>query len=158
MNENKFETLDQLLAANDDEETIEELFGHLSEVCEFGAKIDYLNPHQKALYLIEILEMEINSGGFNQYFFNSYGEFAHETIAALTDIKAYKTSKLLQTAVSPFPNKTVPKDTKERQKIVNEIEKKANLDWEGLNVKFYDYEDDINGLLINYIKLNRASF
>jgi hypothetical protein len=158
MTGNKFETLDQLLAANQDEETIVKLFDFLSDISEYGEKIEVLNPHQRVVYYIEILETEINNGGFNQYFFNSYGNFAHETIAALSEIKAHKTSEILKLAVAAFPNKTAPKDREERQNIMDDIEDAANLIWEELDQKFYLYDDDINGLLINYIKLNRASF
>ncbi len=47
-------------------------------------------------YLVVILHNQVLNGGFHQYFVNGYGQFAEETINALSDIGAYKRSSLLE--------------------------------------------------------------
>lgn len=41
-----------------------------------------------------------------------------------------------------------------RQKILEQIEEKANEIWEELDQRFFEYEDDLNLLNIDYIKKN----
>ncbi|MDN3657231.1 DMP19 family protein [Ferruginibacter paludis] len=91
---------------------------------------------------------EINNGGFNQYFCNSSGDNAHETILSIESIGAHKTADILQKAIDQFPNKTVPKDRDERTEIVEQIEEVADEVWGELDEKFFEYEDDLNTLNI----------
>jgi len=53
----------------------------------------------KYTYLIVVLENQVINGGFDQYFFNGYGQFAHETIKALAILGASKKADLLQDAL-----------------------------------------------------------
>ena len=59
---------------------------------------------------------------FNQFFCNSSGRNAHETILSLKSIGAEKTANLLQKAIDQFPDKHVPKNKKERIELVLQIE------------------------------------
>ncbi|MBP0902702.1 DUF4375 domain-containing protein [Mariniflexile gromovii] len=63
---------------------------YLSKKSKYGEKADRLNPSQKIFLLIDSLESEINNGGFNQFYFNSSGNFSHETVEALLQIGATK--------------------------------------------------------------------
>lgn len=49
---------------------------------------------------IDELEMEVNNGGFNQYFINSSGQNCYETLNALKKVKKVKTAKLLEDAIN----------------------------------------------------------
>lgn len=63
----------------------------------------------------------MNNGGFSQFFFNSSGDFSHETLDALKVIKAERTAILLEKAIAEFPNAKVPKDTAERRELMEKI-------------------------------------
>ena len=104
------------------------------------------------------MEREINNGGFSQYFFNSSGNYAHETVRSLKLIVANKTADILQKAIDQFPNKLVPKDRDERQKVLDQIGEESNAIWNGLDQKFYAYEDDLNTLNLEYVKQNISEF
>lgn len=54
-----------------------------------------LPENEKVVYTIAVLDMQINNGGFNQYFVNGYGQFARETIKSLELINAQKTGEIL---------------------------------------------------------------
>ncbi|MBN1215668.1 MAG: DUF4375 domain-containing protein [Candidatus Lokiarchaeota archaeon] len=49
--------------------------------------IFYQNPNElslpeKNIIFIEKLEREVNNGGFNQFFFNSAGDYSHDILTA----------------------------------------------------------------------------
>jgi hypothetical protein len=117
-----------------------------------------LTEPQKNFYFNQNLEREINNGGFNQFFYNSSGDFAHETLTSLRTIGANKTADILQQAIDQFPDSTVPKDRAKRQEILEQIENTADEVWEQLDQAFYKYEDNLYNLNIEYIKQNRNSF
>jgi hypothetical protein len=117
-----------------------------------------LTEPQKNFYHNQNLEREINNGGFSQYFVNSSGDFAHETVKSLRAIGANHTADILQAAIDEFPNKKVPRDRDERTELVRQIEEIANEKWEDLDQKFFEYKDDLNSLNIEYVKKHRTEF
>lgn len=155
---NKKPDIDKLLKSEDINNSIIELDNYISAFCNYGDSIERLNEHQKNFFYNQTLEREINNGGFNQFYFNSSGGFAHETIISLKAIGASKTAMIVEKANDQFPDKIVPKDRESRQEILSQIEGKANEIWEELDQKFFAYEDDLNALNMDYIKKNKASF
>lgn len=85
-----------------------------------------LTEPQKVFLFIENLEREVNNGGFNQFYYNSSGDYAHETFNALRTIGANKMSGIVNKANSVWPNQTVPKDRTERQNIQEIIGEQAD--------------------------------
>ena len=154
----KIQNLDGLLTSDDSNGSIIELDNFIGELCDYGDELDKLTEPQKLFYINQNLEREVNNGGFNQYFINSSGNYAHETILSLKAIGADKTASILQQAIDQFPNKTVPKDRDERTEIVEQIEEVADEVWDELDQKFYKYEDDLNTLNIEYVKKHKDFF
>jgi Domain of unknown function (DUF4375) len=154
----KISNLEDLLNSDDSNRSIIEFDNFIGELCDYGDDFSKLTEHQKLFYLTQNLEREINNGGFNQYFCNSSGDNAHETILSLKAIGADKTADILQKAIDQFPGKTVPKDRDERVEIVEQIEETDNEVWEELDENFFEYEDDLNTLNIEYIKKYKAFF
>ena len=154
----KIFNLDTLLSAHNTNGSIIELDNFVGELCDYGDDYSKLTEPQKLFYFNQNLEREINNGGFNQYFCNSSGEYAHETILSLKAIGADKTADILQKAIAQFPDKKVPKDRDERTEIVEQIEEIAGEIWDGLDQAFYKYEDDLNTLNIEFVKKNKSFF
>jgi len=154
----KIKNLDELLNSDDSNRSIIELDNFIGELCDYGDNFSKLTDQQKLFYLNQNLEREINNGGFNQYFINSSGDNAHETILSLKAIGADKTADILQKAIDQFPDKTVPKDRDKRTEIVEQIEEVADEVWNDLDQKFYQYEDNLNALNIEYIKKHTDFF
>ena len=150
--------LEELLISESTNNAINELDDYISELCAWGESIDTLTQQQKNFYFNQNLEREINNGGFNQFYINSSGDFAHETVESLKAIGADKTAEILKNANGQFPNQTVPKDRAERQEIVEQIEEEANIVWEELDQQFFAYEDDLNTLNLDYIRKNKSFF
>jgi len=152
------DNLEELLNSDDTNSSIIDLDNFIGELCDYGDNMDVLSEPQKNFYLNQNLEREINNGGFNQYFINSSGDYAHETIQSLKLIGANHTADILQKAIDQFPDKKVPKDRDERIEIVEKIEETANEVWEDLDQKFFEYVDDLNALNIEYVRRNKEHF
>jgi hypothetical protein len=150
--------IDALLASPDTNNSIIELDNYICKLCSWGDKLEQLTEPQKNLYFNQNLEREINNGGFNQFFYNSSGDFAHETIKSLQTIDAVITADILQQAINQFPNSSIPKDRTERQGVLERIEEKANAVFEQLEQKFQAYEDNLTELNLTYVRKNRSSF
>jgi len=155
---NKKFDLEILLAADDVNSSIIEIDNFVCELCSWGNGIDKLTEYQKSFYFNQNLEREINNGGFNQYFYNSSGNFAHDTVISLKEINANKTADILQEAINQFPDSIVPKNRDERQTLLEEMGETANDIFETLDQKFFLYEDDLNTLNIDYIRKNKNMF
>jgi hypothetical protein len=114
---------------------------------------DLTEPERVFIY-IDLLEAQVNNGGFDQFFFNSSGDHAHEILAAYKTIKAYKTADLIEEAIKLFPTLPVPKDTTTRRELMQDLDEKISEEWHQLDDKFYEYEDNIPELIIEYVKAN----
>ncbi len=156
--ENKKLNLEKLLSSDDMNGSIIELDNYIGEFCSYGDEMEKLTEQQKQFYYNQCLEREVNNGGFNQYFYNSSGNFAHLTVLSLRIINANTTADILQKAINQFPNKEVPRNRTERQVILEQIEEVADPIWEELDQKFFVYEDDLNLLNIEFIRQNKDKF
>jgi hypothetical protein len=59
-----------------------------------------LAPGVRAIWLTWIVEAEVNNGGFNQYYYNTDGEFASEAVAAFEYFGAKQHAALMREANS----------------------------------------------------------
>lgn len=57
---------------------------------------------------IEDLDMEVNNGGFNQYFFNSSGQHCFETLRELKKLGMNKKARLLEEAIALINSNKLP--------------------------------------------------
>jgi hypothetical protein len=154
----KAQNLDELLNLEDTNASIAELADVISKECNYGDGIGSLTEPQKNFFYNQWLEMEINNGGFDQYFFNSSGEFAHETVVSLKLIGAHKSVIMLQTAIDQFSNGIVPKDRAERIGLMELIREGAEEIWSELDSRFFEQDEDLDKLNLDYIRINRELF
>ncbi|MFN4199498.1 MAG: DMP19 family protein [Flavobacterium sp.] len=120
--------------------------------------MDKLTEPQKQFYYIQRFEAEVYNGEFSQYFYNSSGDFTHETVTTLKEIGAFTTALILQDAINQFPDKKVPQNRIKRQDILEKIEIQASSLWNNLDEKFYNSEEDLNVLLFEFIKKHKDKF
>lgn len=150
--------IEALLLLPNADAAIIEIDNYVCELGSWGDTLEQLTEPQKNFYFNQNLEREINNGGFDQFFSNSSGDYAHETLTSLKLIGANKTVDILQKAIDQFPNSTVSKDRDKRQNFLEQMEEKANEVWEQLDQAFYKYDDNLNDLNIEFIKQNKNSF
>ena len=129
-----------------------------SQKCQHGDDMDALSAPERVFYITQLLEMEVNNGGFDQFFYNSSGDFSNEVVAAFTEIGAYRTAEICKKALTALGN-AVPADRDERVKMLNAVvNKKVEKLLGECDDAFYDYADDLNALNYAYVMKHRASF
>jgi hypothetical protein len=151
-------SIDEILNMDDHTSAIIELDDIVNEISNYGEDLTKLTEPEKVLLFVENLEREVNNGGFNQFYWNSSGDYAQETLEGLKIIKANKMAEILQRANSEWPDRTVPKDRTLRQNLQETIEEQADIVWEQCDNDFYQYLDDIVELLLDYVKLHKSEF
>jgi len=118
-----------------------------------------LPDDQKTVYTIAVLNQQVFNGGFHQYFFNGYGQFAAITIGFLKDINALIGSQLLQEALELVNYQADELDNFRRKVFNREIDKLVGFDddlmgkLEALDNKFNCSTEDLEVLLGNYLRL-----
>jgi hypothetical protein len=117
-----------------------------------------LTPAEQIAYCIDALEREVNNGGFRQFFENSSGDTAMETIASLEAIGAKRVAKLVRRAIAVFPGAVAPRDRDTRSALIDELSDTQTEAWETLDGEFYTYPDDLTRLLRRYVEAHRGSF
>jgi hypothetical protein len=101
--------------------------------------------------LVELLEGEINNGGFHQFFYNSAGDETVKMIRALKTIGALKAADIVGRAAAKFPGALPPTNRKKRQDLLlDKVDPHTNI-FEKLDQEFFSYPDDLQGLLEKYM-------
>ena len=92
---------DQLLINEYYLEAVKELKEEtLSDANLWYSHIISLPVKYQVVYTVWVFHTQIFNGGFHQYFFNAYGQFAYLTVEHLRLINAFKSADLLETAIS----------------------------------------------------------
>ena len=73
---------------------------HLDNKTQYGEDMSALSEAERIFYITQTLEMEVNNGGFSQFFYNSSGNFSNELVGAFTAIGANATAAICQKAIS----------------------------------------------------------
>ena len=150
--------IDKALLIKDETESILKIQEIVWKKTELYDNYENLNDFEKTFLYVEILEAEVNNGGFDQYFYNSSGDYADETLESLRKIGATKTAKLVESAFKIFPVQPIPKDNEKRREILKSIENQTSEKWNQLEDEFYLYEENIGGLVLEYVRQNKSKF
>ena len=126
-------------------------FDNLYLTVENIGDFERLNEGQRVAFCILLLEMEVNNGGFHQFFSNSSGYFVPETILALKRIGADTTAAILERAIAiAYPN-GFPDDRNQYEEALRFDD--AVLDeLDRVDSAFYGYEDDLTSLVNDYLR------
>ncbi|WNM18190.1 DMP19 family protein [Flavobacterium capsici] len=94
---------------------------------------------------IEEFEMEINNGGFNQYFINSSGQNCYKSLKFLKQNGKVKTAKLLENAIDLINPNHIPEEEFIQKLKKNEVaelyNEKISAELNKLDIEFYKYPD-----------------
>lgn len=99
--------------------------------------------------LIDTLRAEVFNGGFDQYFFNTSGDYTSETITLLQMIGAYQTARILEKAASKFPEGMPPKNRSRRQEELEQVSPEGDA-FDDQDDAFYGCREDLATLLKKY--------
>jgi hypothetical protein len=114
------------------------------------AQFMQLAPKVQVAYCLHRLEAEVNNGGFHQFFSNSTGEYVTETMEALVEIGAMKTSELLERAVSIGFPAGYPEDASQYEAAVADFDDVVE-ELDALDQEFFEYSDPLADLVNKYL-------
>ncbi len=101
-----------------------------------------LTEIEKMFCVVNDIEREVYNGGFDQFFCNSSGDFSSCSVEYLVKLGAIETARIVQKAISFFPNSKPESDQEKRWEQLRKIENIASSSWEELDNEFYDLEED----------------
>lgn len=131
---------------------------HLNQKTQYGEDMSVLSAAERVFYITQTLEMEVNNGGFSQFFYNSSGNFSNELVGAFSSIGANTTAAICQRAIDAF-GRDIPVDRYERQEMLDELESDELDEVLGeCDNAFYAYEDNLNELNYNFAMENKEQF
>ena len=113
-----------------------------------------LSAAERVVVLVDWLEREVNNGGFHQFYFNSAGDCANQTPAALRAIGACQVAAIVEQANALFPGGAPPVDRSERQCVLDEIDPDIHI-FNQLDRRFYAYPDEISTLVYDFVAAHR---
>lgn len=111
-----------------------------------------LEKEVQELIAVWFLDSEVNNGGFNQFYWNSAGEFALEALEGLETIGADKRASILEAANSEFPNGKPSENREKRQQELELIEQSFASKLDGLDSEYYACKEDVVDLLAQYLQ------
>jgi hypothetical protein len=117
-----------------------------------------LTEAEQTVYCLDALEREVNNGGFHQFFFNSSGDTALQTIDALERLGAAHTAGIVRRAAALFPGARPPADRDEREKQMSALPDGGSGAWRSLDDAFFEYRDNLAALERAYVAARRGDF
>jgi hypothetical protein len=118
-----------------------------------------LSPEEKVFQCVWGLEAEVNNGGFNQFYFNSAGDHAADTVKSLEVIGANHTANLVRQANACFGKAEPSTDRFARQKQLLALEDAGkSKEMENITNEFLKYKDPLGKMLEAYVAKNAEAF
>ncbi|MGJ1384486.1 DMP19 family protein [Sphingobacterium siyangense] len=116
-----------------------------------------LPEHLQVTYTVIIVDQQVFNGGFHQYFFNSYGQFAYLTIDNLRLIGAFKAADILERATNLVNADQISLNEFRRKVFDRDFSKVVDFDDElfdalsALDDEYYALEENLEQLLVDYL-------
>ena len=152
------DNMDHIWNLTDTNDFVVAMTEHLDNKTQYGKDMSALSEAERIFYITQTLEMEVNNGGFSQFFYNSSGNFSNELVGAFTAIGANATAAICQKAISAF-GRDIPVDRDEREEMLDKLESdEFDEILEECDNAFYDYEDNLNELNYNFVMKNKEFF
>jgi hypothetical protein len=156
--------LDQAVANKDIEKIFELITDRIASEKGIGPGWSGLPKPVMHFSKIHMLDSEMVSGGFNQFFFNTDSESVNEVRAALKAICGEPQLGIFDRAVAiMLPNRgiheAIRNSAKTSEEGLVEFEKhESDIDFKSVNKEWQLRTNDTKAKMINYIKRNIASF
>jgi hypothetical protein len=159
------ELTEQIIDTTSDDNLLQVIFDNLSEKQptdyekEYETVMNWNKPRQ-AIYMIWLLEAEVNNGGYNQFYFNSSGQFYKHLPDALKLIGANKFADLTKRANDTFEREN-PKITQHQDGTLEGFSK--SYDDNPLNKfdeEFYDLykTENLQQIQVDFIRKHKTEF
>ena len=143
------------LLLNNDSDKIIRIGEIISKKIKKRDHFENLNEFEKTFIFIDIFENHTTDGGFETFFWNTAGQFSHEILEAYEKIGAKNTASIIYDSFLLFGEIPIPKNTDMRREILSKINTNS---WINLDEKYYNCNDNIVLLVLEFIKNNTKYF
>ena len=143
------------LLLNNDSEKIIRIGEIIGKKIKKRDNFEELNEFEKTFIFIDIFENHTTDGGFETFFWNTAGQFSHEILEAYEKIGAKNTATIMYDSFLLFGEIPIPKNTDVRREILSKINPNS---WINLDEKYYNCNDNIVLLVLEFIKNNTKYF
>ena len=143
------------LLLNNDSEKIIRIGEIIGKKIKKRDNFEKLNEFEKTFIFIDIFENHTTDGGFETFFWNTAGQFSHEILEAYEKIGAKNTASIMYDSFLLFGEIPIPKNTDVRREILSKINPNS---WINLDEKYYNCNDNIVLLVLEFIKNNTTYF
>lgn len=151
-------SIEEIWKIKDEYAFVSEMSMYIAEKCNYGIDLDVLSKPERVFYITQTFEMEVNNGGFWQFFYNTEKDVFCEAASAFREIGAEKTADLYLKAVAAF-GEEMPSDRTSRIKMLEQLGMETGYEiLSDYDEAFYSYEEDLNALNYTYIQSNRDAF
>lgn len=156
---------EQIIDTTSDDNLLQVVFDNLSEKQPTDYEKEYetvmsWNKSRQAIYMIQALEAEVNNGGYNQFYFNSSGQFYKHLPDALKLIGANKFADLTKRANDTF-EKENSKIIQHQDGTLEGFSKTYNDNpLNQFDDEFYDLykTENLQQIQVDYIRQNKKDF
>ena len=111
-----------------------------------------LNPTEAAFCRVMWLQASVDNGGFAAFFYTSYGNFAPETLEALSRIGAFNAAVLLRQAVALFGPTGPSRDPVVRNEELAGLGPGVDAKLSQLDEAFYSQEEALDLLVLVFLR------
>jgi len=115
-----------------------------------------LTEPQKTIYAVWWLDADVNNGGFDQYFFNSWSDHYADALHGLDLIGAPQTAAILRRAIAVFPDTGPSTDREQRVAELAGLSEAVHNQFHSLTNEFYERPHDLEALLAAYARRHIA--
>jgi predicted O-methyltransferase YrrM len=143
------------LLLNNDSDKIIRIGEIISKKIKKRDHFENLNEFEKTFIFIDIFENHTTDGGFETFFWDSAGKFSHEILEAYEKIGAKNTALIIYDSFLFFGEIPIPKNTDVRREVLSKINPNS---WINLDEKYYNCNDNIVLLVLEFIKNNTTYF
>ncbi|HEY0997113.1 MAG TPA: DMP19 family protein [Gemmatimonadaceae bacterium] len=102
-----------------------------------------LTDDERVVLCLGEMEAEVNNGGWEQYFLNSSGDHAHDTLRALQAVGATVAAEILQSAMKVFGKGGPPADRGAREALLGGLTAKQRATLDRLSSRYYAQAEPI---------------
>ena len=97
---------------------------------------EVLNPVQQQFVCVWAACGEVDNGGLWQFFFNTSGDWALDTPAALERFQAPDLARIVRAAIAMFPNESPSTSLELRRREIEALPEEVMVAWDRLSKEF----------------------
>lgn len=133
-----------------------DLMEELDRRTDYGENLDVLTEAERIIYLTQNVEMEVNNGGFAQYFLNTAFAYIEEIADAYRTLGAPKAAEVCSRAVEILMDKVDPETIAELDLIEGFLSIAHHFD--AVDDAFGAYPEDLSQLTYEFILGHKDDF